>query len=122
MRRALECAQKTDPQQADARVPELIEQQDKKLLDALTKDASNALSDYDEDALACLLAHKRLSDYQDSLRRREVWDTQALGTSVWILECQRINRQQLAQFPAFDLKLAQQYASLLAEAARAAAA
>ncbi|WP_036535854.1 glutamate synthase-related protein [Oceanobacter kriegii] len=122
LRRALECAQKTDPQQADARVPELIEQQDKKLLDALTKDASNALSDYDEDALACLLAHKRLSDYQDSLRRREVWDTQALGTSVWILECQRINRQQLAQFPAFDLKLAQQYASLLAEAARAAAA
>ena len=122
LRRAQECADKIDPSQAAALVRQLIDHEDKKLLDVVSKDMAAVLKDFSDEALACLLAEKRLHDYQDSLRMREVWDTQAMGTSVWIIECQRINREQLSQFPSFAFKLGQHYAELLADVVRSLAA
>lgn len=122
LRRALEVAEKTGEPNAERLTRKLIMTEDKKLVDLLSKDMASALTDYDDDALSCLLADKRLTDYKDSLRLREVWDTQALGTSVWIIERDRANRKQLKQHPELTEQMAKHFASIMANAMRATAA
>lgn len=118
MHRAHEAAQKTGEADLDATARKLIATQDRKLVEALIKDAKEALKDYDDTALACLLADKRVIDYKDSLRLREVWDIQAFASSVWIIECDRINHTELASYPSLAQQLAKQYTQLLATAMR----
>lgn len=121
MRRALEQAQKSALLgQADVNADELakylVTSEDRKLMELLFKDVKQALSVYSDEALAALLADKRVRDYKESLALREVWDTRAWGTSAWIVARDRANRAELAAFPALETSLAEHYMTVLAEA------
>ena len=121
LRRALELAEKSDlvksgDVDADEMARHLIVSEDRKLLEQLFKDIKQALADFSDDALAALLADKRVRDYKESLALREVWDTRALSTSVWIMARDRENRQELADYPALEQALAAIYVDVLATA------
>ncbi|MEM0910293.1 MAG: glutamate synthase-related protein [Pseudomonadota bacterium] len=112
LRRALEAAQKAEPANADKIAKKLIRIEDKKLVDLLTKDMKDVLSNYSDEALSAILADKRLNDYKESLRLREVWDTQAYGTSVWIMDRNRQNQQELSNHLPLELALARYFYQL----------
>lgn len=118
IRRAFEAAQRADAvTQGDSvdRVTEyFFESEDRKLMEVLAKDCKSVLAGYEDKALACLLANKRLQDYKDSLNKREVWDSKAWGTSVWIIERARVNQAELAELPVFEEQLASHYCHVLA--------
>lgn len=126
LRRALEAAEKMDLVKnavvtADEAARHLIQSEDRKLLEMLFKDLKEALAGYSDEALAALLADKRVRDYKESLTRREVWDTRAWGTTVWIIARDRANRVELENFPALEEQLASHYSHLLAQVMRDAA-
>lgn len=126
LRRALETAQKLDLVQsgavsADRAARHLVDTQDRKLLEVLFKDLKEALAAYSDEALAALLADKRVRDYKESLTLREVWDTRAWGTSVWIIARDRENQLELNAFPRLEEQLASHYSHVLAQVVRQAA-
>ena len=121
LRRAIEVAEKSDIVKngvvsVDAVARNLIETEDRKLLDQLFKDVKEALKDYSDQALASLLADKRVRDYKESLILREVADIRAWGTSVWIILRDRDNHQELKNYPMLEESLASHYTQVLAEA------
>ena len=99
----------------------LFESEDRKLIESLAKDAKSVLATYDDEALASLIASKRIQDYKDSLNKREVWDSCAWGTSVWIIERDRANQAELLNYPNFEQQLAAHYCHVLAIVVKAAA-
>ena len=113
LHRAMEQAQKASPENTDAYAKNLIVTLDSKLLDHVAKDAREVIKDLDNDVLAVLLAAKRIEDYKTSLIMREVYDTQAFGTTVWIMHCDRINREALKDQETLTRKLAQHYVGVL---------
>lgn len=120
LRRALETAEKSDLANnpvvnVDEIARHLIESEDRKLLEQLFKDVKEALADYSDEALASLLADKRVRDYKESLAMREVWDIRAWGTSVWIIERDRDNHRELDNYPSFEQAVATQYTKVLAD-------
>ncbi len=120
LRRALALADTTDKVKnhgvdRNKMARHLIESEDRKLLELLFKDVKAALADYPDEALAALLADKRVRDYKESFERREVWDTRAWGTTVWIIERDRANTAEMGESPALEQKLATQYTRLLAD-------
>ncbi|NTS75768.1 glutamate synthase large subunit [Catenovulum sp. SM1970] len=121
IRRAFEQAEKSEAvnklgESQDRVTRYLFESEDRKLLDTLTKDMKSVLAGYEEPALAALLANKRLQDYKDSFNQREVWDTLAWGTSVWILARDKANKAELENHPSFEQALASHYCHVLATA------
>ncbi|WP_413692792.1 hypothetical protein [Psychromonas sp. KJ10-2] len=95
----------------------LFESEDRKLIEVLAKDCKSVLASYDDQALAYLLADKRLQDYKESLDKKEVSDSNAWGTSVWIIERNRVNQAklaELAELPIFEQQLAAHYCHILA--------
>ena len=128
IRRAFELAEKLDvtnqsktfqegaghSETVDRMTRYLFESEDKKLLESLTKDCKSVLATYHDQALASLLASKRIQDYKDSLNKREVWDSLAWGTTAWIIECDRINQAELIKYPNFEQQLAAHYCHVLA--------
>lgn len=126
LRRALEAAQKLDLVKsqvvtADEAARHLIMSEDRKLLEMLFKDLKEALAGFSDEALAALLADKRVRDYKESLKKREVWDTRAWGTSVWIIVRDRANRAELAKYPSLEELLASHFSHVLAQVMREAA-
>jgi glutamate synthase (NADPH/NADH) large chain len=116
--RAFEGAKKSDliakGESLDRITEYLFESEDRKLVEELIKDCKSVLASYEDEALACLLANKRLQDYKDSLNKRDVWDSNAWGTSVWIIERDRVNQATLAELPLFEQQLAAHYCHILA--------
>lgn len=126
LRRALETAEKMDLVKqgsvtTDEAVRHLVRTEDRKLLDSLVKDLKEALAGFDDETLAVFVADKRIRDYKESLMRREVWDTRAWGTSVWIMAQDMANQVILAQQESLEEKLASHYCHVLAQVMRAAA-
>jgi glutamate synthase (NADPH/NADH) large chain len=130
IRRAFELAEKSqttnqynDGQTAtvDRMTRYLFESEDRKLIESLAKDAKAVLATYNDEALASLVASKRIQDYKDSLNKREVWDSCAWGTSAWIIERDRINQAELLNYPNFEQQLAAHYCHILANVIKAAA-
>ncbi len=113
LHRAMQQAQKLYPEQADAYAKNLIITLDSKLLDSVSKEVREVLSEYDDKVLVAFLAAKRLDDYKTSLMLREVSDTQAFGTTVWIIHRDRINRTALSEYDSLSRKLAQYYVGIL---------
>ncbi|RBW46136.1 glutamate synthase large subunit [Psychromonas sp. B3M02] len=118
IRRAFEAAQKSDAvkkgESVDRVTEYLFESEDRKLIEVLAKDCKSVLASYDDQALAYLLADKRLQDYKESLDKKEVSDSNAWGTSVWIIERNRVNQAKLAELPIFEQQLAAHYCHILA--------
>lgn len=120
LRRAREAAEKHElvksgREDVETIARHLLVSEDRKLLEQLFKDVKEALSEYSDEALAALLADKRVRDYKESLSKREVWDTRAWGTAVWIVARDHDNHRELAEFPALEQALASVYANVLAE-------
>lgn len=123
IRRAFELAEKSQAtnqghdgktETVDRMTRYLFESEDRKLIESLAKDAKSVLATYNDEALASLIASKRIQDYKDSLNKREVWDSSAWGTSVWIIERDRINQAELLNYPNFEQQLAAHYCHILA--------
>ncbi|MEW6992731.1 glutamate synthase-related protein [Colwelliaceae bacterium MEBiC 14330] len=123
IRRAFELAEKSQAtsqghdgqtETVDRMTRYLFESEDRKLVESLAKDAKSVLATYNDEALASLVASKRIQDYKDSLNKREVWDSCAWGTSAWIIERDRINQAELLNYPNFEQQLAAHYCHLLA--------
>ncbi len=116
IRRAFETALNTSTSTVSTEkiTPYLFASEDRKLMDVLAKDCKAALDAYTDKALSSLLASKRLQDYKDSLTQREVWDSLAWSTSVWIIERDKINKAELLAYPKFAQQLALHYCHVMA--------
>ncbi|MCH2157420.1 MAG: glutamate synthase-related protein [Oleiphilaceae bacterium] len=126
LRRAKELASKSDLVKStrvtsDEMARHLIESEDRKLVEQIHKDLKASFEAYSNEALAALLADKRVRDYKESLMLREVWDTRAWGTTVWIIERDRQNKAELAEFPPLEEALARHYLQTIASVMQQAA-
>ncbi|MGZ8190418.1 MAG: glutamate synthase-related protein [Methylococcaceae bacterium] len=84
----------------------LIIERPRKLQEALVKTTREAYSNYSDDQLACLLAVKRLNDYKTALINRSVQSIYSIGSTAWIIEQEKINKQALAGIPSIEEYLA----------------
>ncbi len=108
-KRATENAIKTGETNIEKTARKLVMTQDKKFMDSLYKDLKEALVDFSDEALAYLLANKRVEDYKEANLNREVADTNALGTFVWILDCDRTNKKHLENYNSLEEEIATHY-------------
>ena len=84
----------------------LIMERPRKLQEALVKSTREAYSNYSDDHLAVLLASKRLNDYKTALINRSVQSIYSIGSSAWIIDQDKINKQALAGIPCIEEYLA----------------
>jgi glutamate synthase (NADPH/NADH) large chain len=84
----------------------LIAERPRKLQDALIKNIREAYSQYDDAQLASLMAEKRLTDYKAALMLRDVQSIYSIGSTAWIIEQDRINREALKDVPPVAANLA----------------
>jgi glutamate synthase (NADPH/NADH) large chain len=90
----------------DKHAYQLVMERPRKLQDALIKNIREAYSQYDDGQLAALMAEKRLNDYKTTLMLRDVQSIYSIGSTAWIIEQDKINRQALADLPSVDKNLA----------------
>ncbi|MDD1622988.1 MAG: glutamate synthase large subunit [Methylococcaceae bacterium] len=90
----------------DKHAYKLVLERPRKLQDALIKNIREAYSQYDDTQLAALMAEKRLNDYKTTLMLRDVQSIYSIGSTAWIIEQDRFNRQALAGLPSVDKNLA----------------
>ena len=95
-----------DAQQIEAAARKLILERPRIVQEALVKNTREAYSNYTDEQLACLLADKRIHDYKTALINRAVQSIYSLGSTVWIIEQDRLNKQALAGLPAVEQYLA----------------
>ncbi len=84
----------------------LIIERPRKLQEMLVKSTREAYSNYSDDQLASLLACKRLNDYKTALVNRPVQSIYSIGSTAWIIEQDKINKQALAGIPCVEEFLA----------------
>ena len=114
-RRAANEAKKVSKHDVARNAKKLIITQERKFMDALYKDMKEAFVGYSDEALAHLLANKRVEDYKEASSKREVADTNALGSTVWVLECDKVNSEKLKGYTSMNKQLASYYLSVLIE-------
>ncbi len=91
----------------------LLRTEERKLMDVLYKDVREAIADYSDEALASLLANKRVEDYKEARSKREVTQSKAYGTEIWIAECDRVNHAEMAEFESLEQQLAVHYLKVI---------
>ena len=111
--RAVFEAKKISKHDVDRNAKKLIITQNRKLMEALYKDMKEAFINYSDEALAHLLANKRVEDYKEASSNREVADTNALGSTVWIIECDKVNTLKLKNYASINQQLASYYLTVL---------
>ncbi|MDQ7091729.1 MAG: glutamate synthase-related protein [Methylococcales bacterium] len=84
----------------------LITERPRKLQDTLVKSIREAYSHYSDEQLASLLAAKRLTDYKTALMNRDVQSINSMGSTAWIIEQDRVNRNALNVLTSVDEYLA----------------
>lgn len=80
----------------------LILTEDFSLMYQLAKQAKQALSDYQDREIACLIADKRLNDFKQALSMRNILSMDSPGTYAWIIHQTTKNRDVLDQVPNFE--------------------
>ena len=80
----------------------LVLTEDYDLLNRLSKHARAALTDYDDNQIASLVADKRLTDFKMSLTMRSVRSIDSPTTYGWIMFQDRKNRETLGVIPSFE--------------------
>jgi glutamate synthase (NADPH/NADH) large chain len=114
-RRAANEAKKISKHDIDRNAKKIIITQDRKFMDTLYKDMKEAFIEYSDEALAHLLAKKRVDDYKEASLNREVADTNALGSTVWVMECDKVNTEKLKNYTSMNKQLASYYLTILVE-------
>jgi glutamate synthase (NADPH/NADH) large chain len=95
-----------DSSQIEQVARKLILERPRKLQEALVKNTREAYSHYTDEQLATLLAAKRINDYKTALINRAVQSIYSFGSTVWIIEQDRHNREALAGIPCVEQHLA----------------
>ncbi|MBG09557.1 MAG: glutamate synthase large subunit [Gammaproteobacteria bacterium] len=80
----------------------LVLTEDYDLMNGLSKHAKAALTDYDDNQIASLVADKRLNDFKMSLLLRSVRSMDSPTTYGWIMFQNRKNRETLGIIPSFE--------------------
>ncbi|MEM6486942.1 MAG: glutamate synthase-related protein [Pseudomonadota bacterium] len=80
----------------------LVLTEDFSLMAALAKHARTAIADYDDRALATLVADKRLRDFKRALSLRNILSMDSPGTYAWVMHQDAKNRTALGVVPSFD--------------------
>ena len=114
-RRAASEAKKISKHDIDRNAKKIIITQERKFMDTLYKDMKEAFIEYSDEALAHLLAKKRVDDYKEASLNREVADTNALGSTVWVMECDKVNTEKLKNYTSMNQQLASYYLTILVE-------
>ncbi len=92
--------------QIESGARKLIMKRPRKLQEALVKSTREAYSNYSDDNLAVLLASKRLNDYKTALINRSVQSIYSIGSTAWIMDQDKINKQALVGIPSIEEYLA----------------
>ncbi|CAM3110531.1 glutamate synthase-related protein [Skermania piniformis] len=90
-----------DPRIGSA-VRNLILTEDFFLIQRLQRYAREAIDGFDDEELAVLVANKRLTDYKDALRRRNVRSMDSPGTYGWVLHQSAKNVDRIGRLPSFE--------------------
>lgn len=80
----------------------LLLTEDFSLMMSLVKYARETLAGYSDADIATLIANKRLRDYKEALKLRNVHAIHSLGTYGWIILQDRINRERMGSVPSFE--------------------
>ncbi|QNG18199.1 glutamate synthase large subunit [Rhodococcus triatomae] len=91
----------------DKAVRNLLLTEDFFLVQKLQRYAREALAGYGDEELAVMVAAKRVGDYKESLRRRDVRSMDSPGTYGWILHQDTKNRERIGRLPGFEELFAQ---------------
>jgi glutamate synthase (NADPH/NADH) large chain len=78
------------------------------LVQKLQKHAREAIDGFNDEDLAVLIADKRLTDYKEALRQRNVLSTDSPGTYGWILYQSAKNLGKIGRLPSFEELFAHQ--------------
>lgn len=90
----------------EATARKLINERPRKLQEALVKVTREAYNNYNDEQLAQLLAANRLNDYKTALTNRSVQSIYSMGSTVWIIEQDKLNKQALTDIPCVQTYLA----------------
>ncbi len=83
-------------------VRNLLMTEDFSLISKLQRHARAAIENYNDDALSCLIAAKRIADYKAALTQRNILSMDSLATYGWIMYQDMRNRQVLGRLPDFE--------------------
>ncbi|MEM9367595.1 MAG: glutamate synthase-related protein [Planctomycetota bacterium] len=89
-------------QDADTAARNLVLTEDFQLMSALSKYATSAIEDYDDQGLAVLVANKRLSDFKRTLSLRMTTPMDSPATYAWLSHQDEKNERLLGKIPSFD--------------------
>lgn len=97
-------------------VRNLLLTEDFSLMQRLARYAREAIADYDDEALAVMVASKRLDDYCQALKGRNTRSIDSPGTYGWILHQTARNVERIGRIPSFEELFARQAISGFAPA------
>ncbi|MCQ4628460.1 glutamate synthase large subunit [Shinella sp. CPCC 100929] len=97
-------------------VRNLLLTEDFSLMQRLARYAREAIADYDDEALAVMVASKRLDDYRQALKGRNTRSIDSPGTYGWILHQTARNVERIGRIPSFEELFARQAISGFAPA------
>ena len=80
----------------------LVLTEDFELTGRVKKYARDILTGYTGEQLAALIGNKRVTDYKNALRLRNVRSVDAPATYGWVLHQDAVNREKLGGLPGFD--------------------
>ena len=83
----------------------LILESDFDLVAKIAKDVYSSLELFSKEQLSALLAHKRITDYKNALKIRDIYDIQAPGMTSWIMYNDYINQKILNTIPRWEKSL-----------------
>lgn len=97
-------------------VRNLLLTDDFSLMQKLARYARDAIAGYDDEALAVMVAAKRLDDYRQALKGRNTRAIDSPGTYGWILHQSARNIERIGRIPSFEELFARQAISGFAPA------
>ncbi|OJU06965.1 MAG: hypothetical protein BGN83_21465 [Rhizobium sp. 63-7] len=99
-------------------VRNLLLTEDFALMQKIARYAREAVADHDEEALAVMIAAKRLDDYRQALAGRNTLSMDSPGTYGWIIHQTNRNIERIGRLPSFEELFAKRALAGLAPAAR----
>ncbi|PWE53578.1 glutamate synthase large subunit [Metarhizobium album] len=99
-------------------VRNLLLTEDFALMQKIARYAREAVADHDEEALAVMIAAKRLDDYRQALAGRNTLSMDSPGTYGWIIHQTNRNIERIGRLPSFEELFARRALAGLAPAAR----